>query len=207
MAEDKALTAQAEDFSAWYNEVVLRAELADYSPVRGCMVIRPYGYRLWELMRDQLDRRFRETGHQNAYFPLFIPQSFLAREAEHIEGFAKEAAIVTHTRLKVDEQRGLIPDPASELEEPLVVRPTSETIIYEEPRRTATPCAGTAFDARRCRAAGCGARSPPLPDTIYRDPHLFTTGQLPNHDHALGALVRSNDDRLVRPQCSGGAKL
>lgn len=131
MADNKALTPQADDFSAWYNEVVLRAELADYSPVRGCMVIRPYGYRLWELMRDQLDLRFRETGHQNAYFPLFIPQSFLAREAEHIEGFAKEAAIVTHTRLKVDEQRGLIPDPDSELEEPLVVRPTSETIIYE----------------------------------------------------------------------------
>ena len=131
MADDRALTPRAEDFSAWYNEVVLRSELADYSPVRGCMVIRPYGYRLWELMRDQLDLRFRETGHQNAYFPLFIPQSFLAREAEHIEGFAKEAAIVTHTRLKVDEGGGLIPDPASKLEEPLVVRPTSETIIYE----------------------------------------------------------------------------
>ncbi|HEV2131949.1 MAG TPA: proline--tRNA ligase, partial [Longimicrobiaceae bacterium] len=84
MADEKALTSRAEDFSAWYNEIVLRAELADYSPVRGCMVIRPYGYRLWELMRDQLDRRFKETGHQNAYFPLFIPQSFLAREAEHV---------------------------------------------------------------------------------------------------------------------------
>jgi prolyl-tRNA synthetase len=110
------LTPRAEDFSAWYNEVVLRAELADYSPVRGCMVIRPYGYRLWELMRDQLDRRFRETGHQNAYFPLFIPQSFLAREAEHVEGFAKEAAIVTHTRLKATGEKGaraLVPDPAS----------------------------------------------------------------------------------------------
>jgi prolyl-tRNA synthetase len=131
MANDKALTPRAEDFSAWYNELVLRAELADYSPVRGCMVIRPYGYRLWELMRDQLDLRFRETGHQNAYFPLFIPQSFLAREAEHVEGFAKEAAIVTHTRLKAVEGGGLIPDPESKLEEPLVVRPTSETIIYE----------------------------------------------------------------------------
>jgi prolyl-tRNA synthetase len=131
MADDRALTAQAEDFSAWYNEVVLRAELADYSPVRGCMVIRPYGYRLWELMRDQLDRRFKETGHQNAYFPLFIPQSFLEREAEHVEGFAKEAAIVTHTRLKAAEGGGLVPDPASRLEEPLIVRPTSETIIYE----------------------------------------------------------------------------
>jgi prolyl-tRNA synthetase len=134
MADDKALTPQAEDFSAWYNEVVLRAELADYSPVRGCMVIRPYGYRLWELMRDQLDLRFRETGHQNAYFPLFIPQSFLAREAEHVEGFAKEAAIVTHTRLKATGESGagaLIPDPESKLEEPLIIRPTSETIIYE----------------------------------------------------------------------------
>src|SRR5687767_10464007 len=130
MSNEKALTTQAEDFSAWYNEIVLRAELADYSPVRGCMVIRPYGYRLWELMRDQLDQRFRETGHQNAYFPLFIPQSFLEREAEHVEGFAKEAAIVTHTRLKAVDGK-LIPDPASKLEEPLIVRPTSETIIYE----------------------------------------------------------------------------
>lgn len=133
MANEKALTARAEDFSAWYNEVVLRAELADYSPVRGCMVIRPYGYRLWELMRDQLDTRFKETGHQNAYFPLFIPQSFLAREAEHVEGFAKEAAVVTHTRLKATGKEGaagLVPDPDSALEEPLIIRPTSETIIY-----------------------------------------------------------------------------
>lgn len=134
MANEKALTPQGENFSDWYNETVLRAELADYSPVRGCMVIRPYGYRMWELIRDQLDRRFRETGHQNAYFPLFIPQSFLAREAEHIEGFAKEVAIVTHTRLKATGEAGakaLIPDPESRLEEPLVIRPTSETIIYE----------------------------------------------------------------------------
>jgi prolyl-tRNA synthetase len=131
MADDKKLTAREEDFSAWYNEVVLRAELADHSPVRGCMVIRPYGYRLWELMRDQLDRRFRETGHQNAYFPLFIPQSFLSREAEHVEGFAKEMAIVSHTRLKPGPDGGLIPDPESRLDEPLIVRPTSETIIYE----------------------------------------------------------------------------
>ena len=134
MANEKALTTQAEDFSAWYNEVVLRAELADYSPVRGCMVIRPYGYRLWELMRDRLDLRFKETGHQNAYFPLFIPQSFLAREAQHVEGFAKEAAIITHTRLKAvgeGAETTLIPDPDSKLEEPLIVRPTSETIIYE----------------------------------------------------------------------------
>ncbi len=110
------LTSQGEDFSKWYNEIVQKAELADYSPVRGCMVIRPYGYTLWERIRDELDRRFKETGHVNAYFPLFIPMSFLQKEAEHVEGFAPELAIVTHGGGK-------------ELEEPLVVRPTSETII------------------------------------------------------------------------------
>ncbi|CAN5598246.1 proline--tRNA ligase [soil metagenome] len=129
MADDKALTTRDDDFSAWYNEIVLRAELADYSPVRGSMVIRPYGYGIWELMQRALDDMFKATGHQNAYFPLFIPQSFIAREAEHVEGFAKEMAIVTHTRLK-DGPNGLEPDPDSKLDEPLIVRPTSETIIY-----------------------------------------------------------------------------
>src|ERR671915_551890 len=117
MADDKKLTTRAEDFSAWYNEVVLRAELADYSPVRGCMVIRPNGYGIWERMQRALDDMFKATGHQNAYFPLFIPQSFLAREAEHVEGFSPETAVVTHAGGK-------------ELEEALVIRPTSETIIY-----------------------------------------------------------------------------
>jgi prolyl-tRNA synthetase len=130
MADDRALTKRAEDFSAWYNEVVLRTELADYSPVRGCMVIRPYGYGLWENMQRALDGMFKDTGHQNAYFPLFIPQSYISREAEHVEGFAKEMAIVTHTRLRQGE-RGLEPDPDSKLEEPLIIRPTSETIIYD----------------------------------------------------------------------------
>jgi prolyl-tRNA synthetase len=130
MAEEKGLTTRAQDFSAWYNEVVLRAELADYSPVRGCMVIRPYGYAIWELMQRALDDMFKATGHQNAYFPLLIPQSFLAREAEHVEGFAKEMAIVTHTRMASVPGRGLEPDPDSRLEEPLIIRPTSETIIY-----------------------------------------------------------------------------
>ena len=130
MADEKALTTRAEDFAAWYNEVVLRAELADYSPVRGSMVIRPYGYALWENMQRVLDGMFKATGHQNAYFPLLIPQSFLAREAEHVEGFAKEMAIVTHTRLRAAEGGGLEPDPESRLEEPLIIRPTSETIIY-----------------------------------------------------------------------------
>lgn len=131
MAADKGLTTREADFSAWYNEIVLRAELADYSPVRGCMVIRPYGYTLWENMRDALDAMFKATGHQNAYFPLFIPQSYITREAKHVEGFAKEMAIVTHTRLVKDGEGELVPDPASQLEEPLVVRPTSETIIYD----------------------------------------------------------------------------
>ncbi|HET7426044.1 MAG TPA: proline--tRNA ligase [Gemmatimonadales bacterium] len=117
MADAKALTTRAADFSAWYNELIARAELADYSPVRGCMVIRPNGYAIWEQMQRALDQMFKDTGHQNAYFPLFIPQSFLAREAEHVEGFAPETAVVTHGGGK-------------ELEEPLVVRPTSETIIY-----------------------------------------------------------------------------
>ncbi len=114
---DKKLTPRAQDFSAWYNEVIARAELADYSPVRGCMVIRPNGYAIWEHMQAALDRMFKETGHDNAYFPLFIPESFLAREAEHVEGFAPETAVVTHGGGK-------------KLEEPLVIRPTSETIIY-----------------------------------------------------------------------------
>ena len=117
MADDKKLTTRKADFSAWYNEVVLRAELADYSPVRGCMVIRPDGYGIWERMQRALDDMFKETGHRNAYFPLFIPQSFLSKEAEHVEGFAPETAVVTHGGGKL-------------LEEPLVVRPTSETIIY-----------------------------------------------------------------------------
>ena len=115
--EDRQITPRAEDFAAWYNDVVMRAELADYSPVRGCMVIRPRGYRIWELMQRALDDMFRETGHENAYFPLLIPQSFLAKEAEHVKGFAPQTAVVTHAGGK-------------ELEEPLVVRPTSETIIY-----------------------------------------------------------------------------
>jgi prolyl-tRNA synthetase len=131
MADDKALTPRGEDFSSWYNEVVLRAELAEHSPVRGSMVIRPWGYALWENMQRALDDMFKATGHQNAYFPLLIPLSFIAREAEHVEGFAKEMALVTHTRLVADGEGGLIPDPESKLEEPLVIRPTSETIIYD----------------------------------------------------------------------------
>ena len=133
MAQAQKITPRAKDFSEWYGDVISQAELADYSPVRGCMVIRPHGYRIWELMQSALDGMFKATGHKNAYFPLFIPQSFLAKEAQHVEGFAKETAVVTHTRLKATGKAGaaaIAVDPASALEEPLVVRPTSETIIY-----------------------------------------------------------------------------
>ncbi len=127
----KELTSRAENYSQWYNDLVVKADLAENSAVRGCMVIKPYGYSIWERMRDELDRMFKETGHVNAYFPLFIPKSYLSREAEHVEGFAKECAVVTHSRLKMaDDGSQLIADPASKLEEELIVRPTSETIIW-----------------------------------------------------------------------------
>jgi prolyl-tRNA synthetase len=129
VAQAKNITPRAKDFSEWYGDTITQAELADYSPVRGCMVIRPHGYALWELMQGALDGMFKATGHKNAYFPLFIPMSFLAKEAQHVEGFAKEVALVTHTRLKAADG-GVIVDPTSQLDEPLVVRPTSETIIY-----------------------------------------------------------------------------
>lgn len=125
------LTSRKQDYAQWYNDLVLKGQLAEYSAVRGCMVIRPYGFALWENMRDQLDRMFKETGHQNAYFPLFIPKSFLSKEAAHVDGFAKECAVVTHYRLKNDPNgNGIIVDPDAKLEEELIVRPTSETIIW-----------------------------------------------------------------------------
>ena len=127
----KVLTSKEENYAQWYNDLVLKSGLAENSAVRGCMVIKPYGYAIWEKMRDELDRMFKATGHENAYFPLFIPKSFFSREAEHVEGFAKECAVVTHYRLKTDEETGgLIVDPEAKLEEELIVRPTSETIIW-----------------------------------------------------------------------------
>jgi len=127
----KELTSRAEDYSQWYNDLVIKGGLADYSAVRGCMVIKPYGFALWENMRDQLDKMFKETGHVNAYFPLFIPKSFLSKEAAHVEGFAKECAVVTHYRLMNDPNgKGIVVDPDAKLEEELIVRPTSETIIW-----------------------------------------------------------------------------
>ena len=129
--ELKDLTKSDENYSQWYNDLVIKAGLAENSAVRGCMVIKPYGYAIWEKMHDVLDRMFKETGHENAYFPLFIPKSFFSREASHVEGFAKECAVVTHYRLKNDpDGNGVVVDPAARLEEELIVRPTSETIIW-----------------------------------------------------------------------------
>ena len=128
----KEITSRAQDYSQWYNDIVLKAGLADYSAVRGCMVIKPYGFALWERMRDTLDKMFKDTGHVNAYFPLCIPKSFFSREASHVEGFAKECAVVTHYRLKNDPESGeVVVDPEAKLEEELIVRPTSETIIWD----------------------------------------------------------------------------
>ena len=127
----KELTSRSESYSQWYNDLVIKADLAEYSAVRGCMVIKPYGYSIWEKMQRALDDMFKETGHTNAYFPLFIPKSFFSKEANHVEGFAKECAVVTHHRLMADpDGSGLVVDPSAKLEEELVVRPTSETIIW-----------------------------------------------------------------------------
>ena len=135
MAKVKKLTSRAENYSEWYNELVKRADLAENSEVRGCMVIKPYGYAIWERMQRILDDMFKETGHVNAYFPLFIPKSFLSKEADHVEGFAKECAVVTHYRLKNDpDGNGVVVDPEAKLEEELIVRPTSETIIWSSYR-------------------------------------------------------------------------
>lgn len=129
--ELKGLTKRSENYSQWYNELVVKADLAEQAPVRGCMVIKPYGYAIWEKMHQVLDEKFKETGHQNAYFPLLIPKSYLSKEAEHVEGFAKECAVVTHYRLKnAEDGSGVIVDPAAKLEEELIIRPTSETIIW-----------------------------------------------------------------------------
>jgi len=132
----KKLTPRNEDYSKWYNEIVVDADLAQHSDVKGCMIIKPYGYAIWERMKDVLDGMFKETGHMNAYFPLFIPKSYLSKEAAHVEGFAKECAVVTHYRLKNDPNGGgLIVDPDAKLDEELIVRPTSETIIWNTYRK------------------------------------------------------------------------
>jgi prolyl-tRNA synthetase len=136
MLMGKNLTRRDEDYSKWYNELVVKADLAENSGVRGCMVIKPYGFAIWEKMQAALDKMFKDTGHENAYFPLFIPKSYLSKEASHVEGFAKECAVVTHYRLKNDDDGGgIIVDPEAKLEEELIVRPTSETIIWDTYRR------------------------------------------------------------------------
>jgi len=128
----KGLPKRSEDYSQWYNELVKKADLAENSPVRGCMVIKPYGFAIWEKIQATLDKMFKDTGHSNAYFPIFIPKSYLSKEADHVEGFAKECAVVTHYRLKQAEgQNGLVVDPEAKLEEELIIRPTSETVIWD----------------------------------------------------------------------------
>nr|WP_299343800.1 proline--tRNA ligase [Allomuricauda sp.] len=132
----KKLTTRSEDYSKWYNELVVKADLAENSGVRGCMVIKPYGFAIWEKMQAQLDKMFKETGHENAYFPIFIPKSYFTKEASHVEGFAKECAVVTHYRLKnAEDGNGIVVDEDAKLEEELIVRPTSETIIWDTYRR------------------------------------------------------------------------
>jgi prolyl-tRNA synthetase len=126
----KGIISKDEDYSQWFNDLVIKADLAEYSPVRGCMIIKPYGYSIWEKMQAVLDKMFKDTGHSNAYFPLFIPKSFFSKEASHVEGFAKECAVVTHYRLKNDENGQIVVDEEAKLEEELIVRPTSETIIW-----------------------------------------------------------------------------
>jgi prolyl-tRNA synthetase len=126
----KGITSKNEDYSQWYNDIVIKADLAEHSAVKGCMVIKPYGYSIWEKMQAILDQKFKDTGHSNAYFPLFIPKSFFSKEAAHVEGFATECAVVTHYRLKNDGEGNIIVDPDAKLEEELIVRPTSETIIW-----------------------------------------------------------------------------
>ena len=131
----KNLTTRDEDYSKWYNELVIKADLAENSGVRGCMVIKPYGFAIWEMMQAELDRMFKETGHQNAYFPLFIPKSYFSKEASHVDGFAKECAVVTHYRLKTADDGSIVVDETAKLEEELIVRPTSETIIWDTYRK------------------------------------------------------------------------
>ena len=134
--ELKNLTKRSEDYSKWYNELVVKADLAEQADVRGCMVIKPYGYAIWERIQQSLDARFKETGVQNVYFPMLIPKSFLSKEAEHVEGFAKECAVVTHYRLKANpDGDGVVVDPSARLEEELIIRPTSETTIWNTYRK------------------------------------------------------------------------
>ena len=149
----KEVTKRSDNYSQWYDNLVVKADLAERSAVRGCMVIKPYGYAIWEKMQDVLDKMFKETGHQNAYFPLFIPKSFLSREAEHVEGFAKECAVVTHHRLMADpDGNGVVVDPSAKLEEELIVRPTSETIIWNTYKNwvTSSATSGRMLSAGRC---------------------------------------------------------
>ena len=167
--ELKDVTKAEDNYSQWYNDLVVKAGLAENSAVRGCMVIKPYGYAIWEKMQAALDKMFKDTGHQNAYFPLFIPKSFFSKEADHVEGFAKECAVVTHYRLKNDpEGKGVVVDPDAKLEEELIVRPTSETIIWNTYKgwiqsyrtcRSSATSGRTSYAGRCAPACSCARRN------------------------------------------------
>ena len=166
--ELKDVTKAEDNYSQWYNDLVVKAGLAENSAVRGCMVIKPYGYAIWEKMQAALDKMFKDTGHQNAYFPLFIPKSFFSKEADHVEGFAKECAVVTHYRLKNDpEDKGVVVDPDAKLEEELIVRPTSETIIWNTYKgwiqsatcRSSATSGRTSYAGRCAPACSCARRN------------------------------------------------
>lgn len=147
--ELKEMTKRADNYSQWYNDLVIKADLIEQSAVRGCMVIKPYGYAIWEKIQAQLDKMFKETGVQNAYFPMLIPKSFLSREAEHVKGFAKECAVVTHYRLKATEDGNAVQvDPNAKLEEELIIRPTSETIIWNTYKKLDSLLARSAIDVQ-----------------------------------------------------------
>ena len=147
----KKITSRAEDYSLWYNDIIQHADLAENSGVRGCMVIKPYGYAIWEKMQAELDKKFKATGHVNAYFPLFIPKSYFSKEASHVDGFAKECAVVTHYRLKNSEEGdGIVVDEDAKLEEELIVRPTSETIIWDTYRKWIQSCYTLLKPSRKC---------------------------------------------------------
>lgn len=174
----KNFCSREENYSQWYNDIVKKADLAENSSVRGCMVIKPYGYAIWEKMQRQLDQMFKDTGHSNAYFPIFIPKSFFSREASHVEGFAKECAVVTHYRLKNDPNGGgVVVDPDAKLEEELIVRPTSETIIWDTYKTGSNPTAtclsfatsGLTSSVGRCAPASSFA--PPSSSGRKATPH------------------------------------
>ena len=190
----KEVTKRSENYSQWYNDLVMKADLAEQSPVRGCMVIKPYGYAIWEKMQSVLDAAFKKSGVQNAYFPLFIPKSFFSREAEHVAGFAKECAVVTHHRLMNDpDGKGVVVDPEAKLEEELIVRPTSETIIWSTYKNWITSWRDLPILCNQwCNVVRWEMRTRLFLRTaefLWQEGHLWKSWSLPSARHWLTYLV------------------